>query len=169
LLLDPLIFVLTGIFVWFPSQLLFLATRAHPPRFLPGLGQADDEDLLCRFRVMDWTRLILPKPTYLQCNHVRRSIFPSVRIPAVSIFVFYLKSELLSYPISGMAPEAVRPDLHQSAGTDTSGGQIRTALKSLKDGMPLVMFPPRRTHIRMERSKHFMPGAFFPGNRAQWT
>ena len=81
-------------------------------------------------------------------------------------FRIVFKKELLSYPIVGWhlrRSGQICIDQQNPAG---SIGSIRSALKSLKDGMPLVIFP-EGGRTPDGQVKPFLSGAFFLAIKAQ--
>ena len=81
-------------------------------------------------------------------------------------FRILFKSELLSYPIVGWHLKRSGQICINQQEPVRSVGQIRSALRSLKDGIPLVIFPEGGRTPDGE-IKPFMPGAFFLAIRAQ--
>jgi len=81
-------------------------------------------------------------------------------------FRIVFKSELLGYPVVGWhLKRSGQVCINQQQPT-RSVGQIRSAVKSLKAGMPLVIFPEGGRTPDGE-IKPFMPGAFFLAIKAQ--
>jgi 1-acyl-sn-glycerol-3-phosphate acyltransferase len=81
-------------------------------------------------------------------------------------FRILFKSELLSYPIVGWHLKRSGQICINQQQPAQSVGQIRTALKSLKSGTPLVIFPEGGRTPDGE-IKPFMPGTFFLAIKAQ--
>jgi 1-acyl-sn-glycerol-3-phosphate acyltransferase len=81
-------------------------------------------------------------------------------------FRILFKSELLAYPIVGWHLKRSGQVCIDQQHPARSIGSVRSALKSLKEGMPLVIFPEGGRTPDGE-IKPFMPGAFFLAIRAQ--
>ena len=82
-------------------------------------------------------------------------------------FRILFKSELLSYPIVGWHLKRSGQICINQQQPARSAGQIRSALKGLKHGMPLVIFPEGGRTPDGE-IKPFMPGAFFLAIKRKW-
>lgn len=99
-------------------------------------------------------------------NHASALDIPILYVNLPFQFRIAFKSELLSYPIVGWHLKRSGQICINQQNPAASIGSVRSALKSLKAGMPLVIFPEGgRTpdgHI-----KPFMPGAFFLAIKAQ--
>jgi len=106
------------------------------------------------------------KPHVYAVNHASALDIPVLYVNLPFQFRIVFKKELLKYPIVGWhlrRSGQVCIDQQNPAG---SIGSIRSALKSLKTGMPLVIFPEGgRTKDGTIRT--FMPGAFFLAIKAQ--
>src|SRR5207248_9739172 len=81
-------------------------------------------------------------------------------------FRIIFKSELLSYPIIGWHLKRSGQICINQQEPTRSVGSIRTALKDLKRGTPLVIFPEGGRTPDGE-IKPFMPGAFFLAIKSQ--
>jgi 1-acyl-sn-glycerol-3-phosphate acyltransferase len=106
------------------------------------------------------------KPHVYAVNHASALDIPVLYVNLPFQFRIVFKKELLKYPIVGWHLKRsgqVCIDQQNPAG---SIGSIRSALKSLKGGMPLVIFPEggRTPHGDI---RPFMPGAFFLAIKAQ--
>jgi 1-acyl-sn-glycerol-3-phosphate acyltransferase len=99
-------------------------------------------------------------------NHASALDIPVLYVKLPFQFRIALKKELLSYPIVGWhlrRSGQICIDQQTRAGSVAS---IRSAVKSLKAGMPLVIFP-EGGRTPDGRIKPFMPGAFFLAIKAQ--
>ena len=76
------------------------------------------------------------------------------------------KKELLSYPIVGWHLKRSGQVCVDQQNPSRSIGQIKSALKTLKSGMPLVIFP-EGGRTSDGRIQPFLPGAFFLAIKAQ--
>lgn len=99
-------------------------------------------------------------------NHASALDIPVLYVYLPFQFRILFKKELLVYPIVGWHLRRSRQVCINQQEPARSIGDIRSALKSLKAGMPLVVFPEGgRTpdgHIRP-----FLPGAFFLAIKSQ--
>jgi 1-acyl-sn-glycerol-3-phosphate acyltransferase len=99
-------------------------------------------------------------------NHASALDIPVIYVNLPFQFRILFKSELLSYPFVGWHLKRSGQVCINQQNPASSVGQIKSALKSLRAGMPLVVFPEggrtRDGHIQP-----FMPGAFFLAIRAQ--
>jgi 1-acyl-sn-glycerol-3-phosphate acyltransferase len=81
-------------------------------------------------------------------------------------FRIVFKSELLSYPFVGWHLKRSGQICINQQNPSASIGSIKTALKSLKSGMPLVIFP-EGGRTPNGQIQPMLPGAFFLAIRAQ--
>ncbi|MBZ5721654.1 MAG: 1-acyl-sn-glycerol-3-phosphate acyltransferase [Acidobacteriia bacterium] len=106
------------------------------------------------------------KPHVYAVNHASALDIPVLYVNLPFQFRILFKSELLSYPIIGWhLTRSGQVCINQQEPT-RSVGQIRSALKSLKRGMPLVIFP-EGGRTPDGNIKPFMAGAFFLAIKAQ--
>lgn len=106
------------------------------------------------------------KPHVYAANHASALDIPVLYVNLPFQFRIAFKKELLVYPVVGWQLKRSGQICLDQQNPSRSVGSIRTALKGLKAGMPLVIFPEGgRTddgHI-----KPFLPGAFFLAIKAQ--
>jgi 1-acyl-sn-glycerol-3-phosphate acyltransferase len=106
------------------------------------------------------------KPYVYAVNHASALDIPVLYVYLPFQFRIAFKKELLSYPIVGWHLRRSGQICVDQQNPAASIGSIRSALKSLQGGMPLVIFPEGgRTpdgHV-----KPFLPGAFFLAIKAQ--
>jgi 1-acyl-sn-glycerol-3-phosphate acyltransferase len=106
------------------------------------------------------------KPSVYAANHGSALDIPVLYVNLPFQFRIAFKKELLSYPVVGWQLKRSGQICLDQQNPSRSVGSIRTALKGLKAGIPLVIFPEGgRTddgHI-----KSFLPGAFFLAIKAQ--
>jgi len=81
-------------------------------------------------------------------------------------FRIVFKSELLSYPFVGWHLKRSGQVCINQQNTSASIGAIKSSLKSLRHGMPLVIFP-EGGRTRDGQIQPFLPGAFFLAIKAQ--
>ena len=142
----------------------------------------DRERVLHNFSAF-WARLIMTtifspvKVTGLEkIDHTKPLVYAVNHASALDIPVLYaylpfqfrivFKKELLSYPIIGWHLRRSGQVCINQQNTVASFGSVRSALKGLKQGMPLVIFP-EGGRTDNGRIKSFMLGAFFLAIKAQ--
>jgi 1-acyl-sn-glycerol-3-phosphate acyltransferase len=106
------------------------------------------------------------RPRVYAVNHASALDIPVLYTYLPFQFRILFKSELLSYPIIGWHLKRSGQVCINQQHPTKSVGQIKSALKSLKKGMPLVIFP-EGGRTRDGRIKPFMPGTFFLAIHAQ--
>jgi 1-acyl-sn-glycerol-3-phosphate acyltransferase len=106
------------------------------------------------------------KPYVYAVNHASALDIPVLYVYLPFQFRIAFKKELLSYPIVGWHLKRSGQVAIDQQNPARSIGSIRTALKSLKMGMPLVIFPEGGRTPDGE-IKPFLPGAFFLAIKAQ--
>jgi 1-acyl-sn-glycerol-3-phosphate acyltransferase len=99
-------------------------------------------------------------------NHASALDIPVLYVNLPFQFRILFKSELLSYPIIGWHLKRSGQVCINQQEPSRSVAQIRSALKSLKAGMPLVVFP-EGGRTPDGQIKPFMAGAFFLAIKAQ--
>jgi 1-acyl-sn-glycerol-3-phosphate acyltransferase len=106
------------------------------------------------------------KPHVYAVNHASALDIPVLYVNLPFQFRIAFKKELLRYPIVGWQLKRSGQICLDQQNPARSVGSIRTALKGLKAGMPLVIFPEGgRTNDGY--IKPFLPGAFFLAIKAQ--
>jgi 1-acyl-sn-glycerol-3-phosphate acyltransferase len=134
-------------FARFWSQLIIRTIRS--PLTVTGLEQTD-------------TR----KPHVYAVNHASAMDIPILYVGLPFQFRIVFKKELLSYPIVGWHLKRSGQVCIDQQRPTNSIGSIRYALKGLKAGMPLVIFP-EGGRTPDGTIKPFLPGAFFLAIKAQ--
>jgi 1-acyl-sn-glycerol-3-phosphate acyltransferase len=99
-------------------------------------------------------------------NHASALDIPVLYVNLPFQFRILFKSELLSYPFVGWHLTRSGQVCINQQNPTASVGSIKSAVKSLRAGMPLVVFPEGGRTPDGE-IKPFMPGAFFLAIRAQ--
>lgn len=99
-------------------------------------------------------------------NHASALDIPVLYVNLPFQFRILFKSELLSYPFIGWHLTRSGQVCINQQNPSASVGSIKSAVKSLRAGMPLVVFPEGGRTPDGE-IKPFMPGAFFLAIRAQ--
>ena len=117
-------------------------------------------------RVTGLDRIDTAKPHVYAVNHASALDIPVLYVNLPFQFRIAFKKELLAYPVVGWQLRRSGQICIDQQNPARSIGSIRAALKGLKEGLPLVIFPEGgRTdngHI-----KPFLPGAFFLAIKAQ--
>jgi 1-acyl-sn-glycerol-3-phosphate acyltransferase len=106
------------------------------------------------------------KPLVYAANHASALDIPVLYVNLPFQFRIAFKKELLKYPIVGWQLRRSGQICLDQQNPARSVGSIRTALKGLKAGMPLVIFPEGGRTPDGE-IKPFLPGAFFLAIKAQ--
>jgi 1-acyl-sn-glycerol-3-phosphate acyltransferase len=106
------------------------------------------------------------KPHVYAVNHASAMDIPILYVGLPFQFRIVFKKELLSYPIVGWHLKRSGQVCIDQQRPTNSIGSIRYALKSLKAGMPLVIFP-EGGRTPDGTIKPFLPGAFFLAIKAQ--
>ena len=116
--------------------------------------------ILSRVTVTGLDKIDIKKPHVYAVNHASALDIPVLYVNLPFQFRILFKKELLKYPIVGWHLKRSGQVCIDQQNTAGSIGSIRSALKSLKHGMPLVIFPEGGRTPDGE-IKPFMPGAFF--------
>src|SRR5580698_10163986 len=106
------------------------------------------------------------QPMVYAANHASALDIPVLYVNLPFQFRIVFKKELLKYPIVGWQLRRSGQICLDQQNPARSVGSIRTALKGLKTGMPLVIFPEGGRTPDGE-IKPFLPGAFFLAIKAQ--
>jgi 1-acyl-sn-glycerol-3-phosphate acyltransferase len=106
------------------------------------------------------------KPHVYAVNHASALDIPVLYVYLPFQFRIAFKKELLAYPIVGWHLKRSGQVCVDQQNPAASIGSIRSALKSLKGGVPLVIFP-EGGRTPDGQVKPFLPGAFFLAIKAQ--
>lgn len=117
-------------------------------------------------KVTGLERIDTSKPHVYAVNHASALDIPVLYVYLPFEFRIAFKKELLSYPIVGWHLKRSGQICVDQQNPARSIGSIRAALKSLKSGMPLVIFPEGGRTPDGE-IKPFLPGALFLAIKAQ--
>jgi 1-acyl-sn-glycerol-3-phosphate acyltransferase len=117
-------------------------------------------------RITGLDKIDTSKPKVYAVNHASALDIPALYAYLPFQFRILFKSELLSYPIIGWHLKRSGQICINQQEPSRSAGNIRTALKALKAGTPLVIFPEGGRTPDGE-IKPFMAGAFFLAIKAQ--
>jgi 1-acyl-sn-glycerol-3-phosphate acyltransferase len=122
--------------------------------------------ILSPFRVRGLEQVDISKPHVYAVNHASAFDIPALYAHLPFQFRILHKKELLSYPIVGWHLKRSKQVCVDQQNPSRSIGQIKSALRTLKGGMPLVIFPEGgRTPDGCIQP--FLPGAFFLAIKAQ--
>lgn len=164
------------------DPLIWLYTVVMGLTAIPASLLGDKERILHQFARL-WSKMIMKtifspvtvtglgkidtsRPHVYAVNHASALDIPVLYANLPFQFRILFKSELLSYPIIGWHLRRSGQVCVNQQEPSRSVGQIRSALKSLKAGTPLLVFPEGgRTPDGEIRS--FLPGAFFLAIKAQ--
>jgi 1-acyl-sn-glycerol-3-phosphate acyltransferase len=116
--------------------------------------------------VIGMERIDTTKPHVYAANHASALDIPVLYVNLPFQFRIAFKKELLKYPIVGWQLRRSGQICLDQQNPARSVGSIRTALKGLKAGMPLVIFP-EGGRTPDGAIKPFLPGAFFLAIKAQ--
>ncbi len=106
------------------------------------------------------------KPRVYAVTHASALDIPILYVYLPSQFRIIFKSELLAYPFIGWHLKRSGQVCINQQNPAASIGAIKSALRSLRSGMPLVIFP-EGGRTRDGQIQPFLPGAFFLAIKAQ--
>ncbi|MGA9641350.1 MAG: lysophospholipid acyltransferase family protein [Terriglobales bacterium] len=106
------------------------------------------------------------KPRVFAVTHASALDIPMLYVYLPFQFRIIFKSELLSYPFIGWHLKRSGQVCINQQNPGASVGAIKSALKSLRKGMPLVIFP-EGGRTRDGQIQPLLPGAFFLAIKAQ--
>jgi 1-acyl-sn-glycerol-3-phosphate acyltransferase len=167
LILDPLIWAYT--LVLGPLSLLssFLDRDGRVQhRFARFWSWLIMKTILSPVRVTGLDRIDTTKPHVYAVTHASALDIPILYVYLPFQFRIVFKSELLSYPFVGWHLTRSGQVCINQQNTASSVGSIKSAVKSLRAGMPLVIFPEGGRTPDGDILP-FLPGAFFLAIRAQ--
>jgi 1-acyl-sn-glycerol-3-phosphate acyltransferase len=117
-------------------------------------------------RVIGLHQIDSAKPHVYAVNHASALDIPALYAYLPFQFRILHKKELLSYPIVGWHLKRSGQVCVDQQNPARSVGQIKSALRTLKRGMPLVIFP-EGGRTSDGRIQPFLPGAFFLAIKSQ--
>ena len=167
LILDPLIWMYTLVFglLSLPAS-LFGDPEGILHAFARGWSWMIMKTIFSPVKVTGLDKIDTTRPHVYAVNHASALDIPVLYVHLPFQFRIAFKKELLSYPVIGWHLKRsgqVCVDQQNPAG---SIGSIRSALKSLTAGMPLVIYP-EGGRTPDGTIKPFLPGAFFLAIKAQ--
>jgi 1-acyl-sn-glycerol-3-phosphate acyltransferase len=166
-ILDPLIWLYTVVMglVAIPVSLF-----GDKERILHNFARLWSEMIMATIsspvKVIGLDKIDTSKPHVYAVNHASALDIPVLYANLPFQFRILFKSELLAYPIIGWHLKRSGQVCVNQQEPARSVAQIRSAVKSLKAGMPLVIFPEGGRTPDGE-IKPVMPGAFFLAIKAQ--
>jgi 1-acyl-sn-glycerol-3-phosphate acyltransferase len=134
--------------------------------FARAWSRAIMKSIFSPLRITGLDKIDTAKPIVYAVNHASALDIPALYAFLPFQFRILFKSELLSYPIIGWHLKRSGQICINQQQPSRSAGSIRTALKGLKAGMPLVIFPEGGRTPDGE-IKPFLPGTFFLAIKAQ--
>jgi 1-acyl-sn-glycerol-3-phosphate acyltransferase len=166
-ILDPLVWLYTVIFGVISLPVTLFPNRE---RALHSLARAWSwlivKTILSPVKVTGLEKIDTAKPYVYAVNHASALDIPILYVYLPFLFRIAFKSELLSYPVVGWHLKRSGQICIDQQNPSRSIGSIRAALKGLKAGLPLVIFPEGGRTPDGE-VKPFLPGAFFLAIKAQ--
>ena len=117
-------------------------------------------------RVTGLEKIDTSQPHVYAANHASALDIPVLYVNLPFHFRIAFKKELLSYPVVGWQLKRSGQVCIDQQNPSRSISSIRAALKGIKDGLPLVIFPEGGRTPDGE-IKPFLPGAFFLAIKAQ--
>jgi 1-acyl-sn-glycerol-3-phosphate acyltransferase len=122
--------------------------------------------ILSPLDVIGLDQVDISKPYVYAVNHASAFDIPALYAYLPFQFRILHKKELLSYPIVGWHLKRSKQVCVDQQNPARSIGQIKSALRTLKGGMPLVIFP-EGGRTADGRIQPFLPGALFLAIKAQ--
>ena len=122
--------------------------------------------ILSPVKVTGMERVDVSRPRVYAVTHSSALDIPILYVHLPFQFRIVFKSELLGYPFIGWHLKRSGQVCINQQNPASSVGAIKSALKSLKRGVPLVIFP-EGGRTRDGQLQPFLPGAFFLAIKAQ--
>ena len=167
LLLDPLIWLYTLVLgvIALPGG-LFDRSGRRLHWFSRAWSWCITKTILSPVKVSGLEKIDTTLPHVYAVNHASAMDIPVLYVHLPFQFRIVFKKELLSYPIVGWQLKRSGQVCIDQQKPTNSMAAIRSAVKSLKGGMPLVIYPEGGRTPDGE-IKPFLPGAFFLAIKAQ--
>jgi 1-acyl-sn-glycerol-3-phosphate acyltransferase len=115
---------------------------------------------------IDQNKSATPKPRVYAVTHASALDIPILYVYLPFQFRIIFKSELLAYPFIGWHLKRSGQVCINQQNPAAAIGAVKSALRSLRNGMPLVIFP-EGGRTRDGEVQSFLPGAFFLAIKAQ--
>ncbi len=122
--------------------------------------------ILSPVKVTGFDKIDMSKPHVYASNHASALDIPVLYVNLPFQFRIAFKKELLAYPVVGWQLKRSGQICIDQQNPSHSISSIRAALKGLKSGLPLVIFP-EGGRTPDGAIKPFLPGAFFLAIKAQ--
>jgi 1-acyl-sn-glycerol-3-phosphate acyltransferase len=166
-ILDPLIWAYTLVLglVALPGG-LFDKTGRRLHWFSRAWSWLIMKTILSPVKVIGLDKIDTSKPSVYAVNHASAMDIPVLYVYLPFQFRIVFKKELLAYPVVGWQLKRSGQVCIDQQRPANSIASIRSAVKSLKAGMPLVIYPEGGRTPDGE-IKPFLPGAFFLAMKAQ--
>jgi 1-acyl-sn-glycerol-3-phosphate acyltransferase len=167
LILDPLIWLYTLVLglIALPGG-LFDKTGRRLHWFSQAWSWLIMKTILSPVKVIGLDKIDTSKPCVYAVNHASAMDIPVLYVHLPFQFRIVFKKELLVYPVVGWQLRRSGQVCIDQQKPTNSIAAIRSAVKSLKAGMPLVIYPEGGRTPDGE-IKQFLPGAFFLAIKAQ--
>jgi 1-acyl-sn-glycerol-3-phosphate acyltransferase len=166
-ILDPLIWLYTVVLGITSIPVSFFGDKERIlHRFARFWSQLIMKTISSPVKVIGLEKIATSKPHVYAVTHASALDIPVLYVYLPFQFRILFKKELLSYPVIGWHLKRSGQVCIDQQNPSRSVAQIRSALKSLKAGMPLVIFPEGGRTPDGE-IKPFMAGAFFLAIKAQ--
>lgn len=167
LVFDPLIWVYTVVLGIASMPATLFGDKARIlHKFARFWSQLIMKTICSPVTVIGLDKIDTSKPHVYAVNHSSALDIPVLYLYLPFPFRIVFKKELLSYPIIGWHLRRSGQICIDQQNPATSIGSIRSALKGLKAGMPLVIFP-EGGRTPDGQVKPFLPGAFFLAIKSQ--
>jgi 1-acyl-sn-glycerol-3-phosphate acyltransferase len=167
LILDPLVWLYTVVLGLVSLPVTLLPDREQKLHSFARLwSRLIMKTILSPVKVTGLEKIDTSKPHVYAVNHASALDIPMLYAYLPFLFRIAFKSELLAYPIVGWHLKRSGQICINQQNPARSIGSVRAALKGLKAGIPLVIFPEGGRTPDGE-IKPFLPGAFFLAIKAQ--
>ena len=164
---DPLIWLYTVVFGLVSIPASFFGDRERVLHsFARGWSWMIMKTIFSPVKVTGLDKIDTTRTHVYAVNHASALDIPVLYVYLPFQFRIAFKKELLSYPIVGWHLKRSGQICIDQQNPAASIGSIRSALKSLKAGMPLVIYP-EGGRTPDGQIKPFLPGAFFLAIKAQ--
>lgn len=164
---DPLIWLYTVVFGLVSIPASFLGDRERILHsFARGWSWMIMKTIFSPVRARGLDKIDTTRTHVYAVNHASALDIPVLYVYLPFQFRIAFKKELLSYPIVGWHLKRSGQICIDQQNPAASIGSIRSALKGLKAGMPLVIYP-EGGRSPDGQIKPFLPGAFFLAIKAQ--
>lgn len=164
---DPLIWLYTVVYGIISLPISFFEDKERIlHRFASSWSRLIMRTILSPVKVMGLDKIDTSKSHVYAVNHASAMDIPVLYADLPFQFRIVFKKELLNYPVIGWHLKRSGQVCIDQQAPSRSIASIRSALKSLKAGMPLVIFP-EGGRTPDGRIKPFLPGAFFLAIKAQ--